>query len=339
MNRRTDRLPPLNALRAFEAAARHLSFKKAAAELHVTPGAVSAQVKLLEAHLGVALFRRLTRALELTSEAQTMLPKVREGLESLQAAVDRLRVREESAALTVLAPPNFAARWLVPRLHGFTSAHPLLELHLASRPSMIDGHENGEPARVADAREDAPTVAIRFGNGHYPGARVDEIFSAAYVPVCSPRLLTAEHPLREPADLRFHTLLHDDTVHEGAARPSWSDWLEAAGVSGIDGMRGPHFSDASLALEAAIEGMGVALAIKPLLCAEIEAGRLVVPLELAMPASWAYFLVSPEAGEERPAVEAFRAWILAEAAHAQRAERPHHARQADGGSNPLTRNI
>jgi LysR family transcriptional regulator, glycine cleavage system transcriptional activator len=321
MNRRTDRLPPLNALRSFEAAARHLSFKKAAAELHVTPGAVSAQVKLLESHLGVSLFRRLTRALELTSEAQTLLPKVREGLESLQEAVDRLRTREESAALTVVAPPNFAARWLVPRLHGFTSAHPSLELHLASRASMIDGHENGENARVTDAREDAPTVAIRFGSGHYPGARVDEVFSAAYVPVCSPKLLKGEPPLRAPGDLRFHTLLHDDTVLEGSARPSWSDWLEAAGVRGIDGQRGPHFSDASLALEAAIEGMGVALAIKPLLCAEIEAGRLVVPFDLAMPANWAYFLVSSEPDSAKPAVDAFRSWILAEAAHAKNPDR------------------
>ena len=321
MKRGTDRLPPLNALRAFEAAARHLSFKRAAAELHVTPGAVSAQVKLLEARLGVTLFRRLTRALELTSEAQTLLPKVREGLDNLQEAVGRLRAREDSAALTVLAPPNFAARWLIPRLHGFTSAHPSLELHVASRQSMIDGHENGEVVRVADAREDAPTVAIRFGTGHYPGARVDEVFSVGYIPVCSPKLLEGEHPLREPADLRFHTLLHDDTVLEESARPSWSDWLRSAGVSEVDEERGPHFSDASLALEAAIEGLGVALAIKPLLCAEIEAGRLVVPFDLVIPAKWAYFLVSPGPPAQASAVDAFRAWILAEAAHAKAAGR------------------
>src|SRR3954471_23106889 len=133
-----DLLPnaPLNALRAFDAAARHLSFKKAARELHVTAGAVSHQVKLLEDHLGVALFRRLTRALELTAEAQAMLPKVREGLDSLAEDVEKLRARDEVCALAVRAPPNFSARWLVPRLSRFTNAHPSLELHLASRPSM-----------------------------------------------------------------------------------------------------------------------------------------------------------------------------------------------------------
>jgi len=315
----TDRLPPLNAMRAFEATARHLSFKKAASELHVTAGAVSAQVKILEAHLGVTLFRRLTRALELTSEAQTILPKVREGLENLQDAVDRLRTREASAALTVIAPPNFASRWLVPRLQGFTSAHPSLELHVASRQATIDGRANGESARVSDAREGAPTVAIRFGNGQYAGYRVDEVFSVDYVPVCSPELMRGEHRLKKPEDLRYHTLLHDDTVTEDNARPNWGDWLQAAGVGGID-QHGPHFSDASLALEAAIEGLGVALAIKPLLCAEIEAGRLVVPFDLALPARWAYFLAAPESVADNSAVTAFREWILSEAAHAKRVQ-------------------
>jgi LysR family glycine cleavage system transcriptional activator len=318
----TERLPPLNALRAFEAAARHLSFKKAAAELHVTPGAVSHQVKILEAHLGVTLFRRLTRALELTSEAHTLLPKVREGLANLQEGVDRLRVREKRASLSVVAPPNFAARWLIPRLQGFTSAHPALELHVASRPSMIDGRENGDVPRIADAPEDTPMVSIRFGTGHYPGARVDEIFSADYAPVCSPKLLKGPHPIRTPDDLRHHTLLHDDTVAEGTARPNWTDWLQAAGVSGVDGSRGPHFSDASLALEAAIEGLGVALAIKPLLCGEIEAGRLVVPFDFAERANWSYFLVTPDAVAGNPAVVAFRDWILAQALQARSVRAP-----------------
>lgn len=308
-----ERLPPLNALRAFEAAARLLSFKNAARELHVTPGAISHQVKLLEEHLGVALFHRLTRALELTPEAQAMLPKVQEGLESLAAAVERVRARQAVAVLTVMAPPNFSARWLVPRLARFTQAHPSLELHLASRSAMIDARDN-DAGQPPDGTEDTPLVMVRFGDGHYPGARVDRLFSALYVPVCSPRLLKGEHPLRVPADLRFHTLLHDDTVVEEGVRPGWADWLRSVGLDAVDATRGPHFSDASLAVEAAIEGMGVALVLKPLVRSEIEAGRLAVPFDIAAPTSFAYYLVTPEPYAGIPHVAAFRAWLLEEVA-------------------------
>ena len=314
MGRPPERLPPLNALRAFEAAARLLSFKKAAKELHVTPGAVSHQIKLLEDHLGVALFRRLTRALELTAEAQAMLPKVREGLENLAAAVERVRARQASYSLTVIAPPNFAARWLVPRLARFTQSHPALELHVASRLAMIDGRENGHVAPPNDAPEDAPVVMVRFGEGRYPGAHVDQLFRAVYVPVCSPKLLKGEHPLKKPADLRFHTLLHDETVVEEGVRPNWHDWLEAVGVQGVDSSRGPSFSNASLAVEAAIEGMGVALTMKPLVRSEIQAKRLVVPFDIPAPAAFAYYLVTPETDAQNPGVAAFREWILAEVA-------------------------
>jgi LysR family glycine cleavage system transcriptional activator len=318
MAKGTNRLPPLNALRAFEAAARHLSFKNAARELHVTPGAVSHQVKLLEEHLGVALFRRLTRALELTAEAHVLLPKVQEGLGALAQAVERVRTGSGEGALTVIAPPNFAARWLIPRLGSFTGAHPNLELHLASRPAMIDGRADGAPLPPADARDSSPLAMVRFGDGRYPGARVDEVFSAAYVPVCSPKLLGGEHPLYTPYDLRFHTLLHDDTVLEEGARPSWGDWLQSVGVDGIDAARGPHFSDASLSLEAALEGMGVALAMKPLVHGDVEEGRLVMPFDIAAPASYSYYLVTPEGDQAGGAVAAFRDWILEESAAERR---------------------
>jgi len=314
MAKGNGRNAPLNALRAFEAAARHLSFKKAAKELHVTAGAVSHQIKVLEDHLGVALFRRLTRALELTPEAQSMLPKVREGLENLLEAVERVRARDDTTALTVIAPPNFAARWLIPRLSRFTTRHPNLELHVASRPTMIDGRETASlPEPVADA-QDAPLVMVRFGNGRYPGFHVDEVFSAKYVPVCSPRLLAGAHPLRTPEDLRYQTLLHDDTVVEEGARPSWGDWLASVGVTDIDATRGPHFSDASLSFEAAIEGMGVTLAMKPLVRSEIEAGRLVVPFDISAPASYSYYLVIPESNATDPSVGQFREWLMEEAA-------------------------
>jgi LysR family glycine cleavage system transcriptional activator len=309
-----SRLPPLNALRAFEAAARHLSFKNAARELHVTPGAVSHQVKVLEENLGMPLFRRLTRALELTPDGQALLPKVREGLLSLAEAVERVRSRGESRALTVIAPPNFAARWLVPRLARFTGQNPELDLHIASRPAMIDGRDDSDLVAVPDASEVAPIVMVRFGGGRYPGARVDEVFSAVYVPVCSPRLLRGAHALRKPADLRHHTLLHDDTVIEEGARPSWSAWLEAVGVKDVDASRGPHFSDASLSLEAALEGMGVALAMKPLVRNEIEAGRLAMPFDISAPAAYSYYLVTPEGSPSGGTVAAFRKWLLEESA-------------------------
>jgi LysR family glycine cleavage system transcriptional activator len=318
MARNPDRAAPLNALRAFEAAARHLSFKKAASELHVTPGAVSHQVKLLEDFLGVALFRRLTRALELTADARAILPKVREGLESLQAAVEKVRQREQTRALTVMTPPSFAARWLVPRLARFTLSNPHIELHVASRPGMIDAGENGVMVPLGDGRDDAPVIMVRFGNGHYPGLQVDEVFSAVYVPVCSPKLMKGAHGIRKPEDLRRHTLLHDDTVVEEGARPTWADFLASAGVQGIDAARGPHFSDASLALEAAIEGMGVVLAMKPLVSAEIEAGRLAIPFNITAPTNYAYYLVTPENAVENAGVSAFRDWLLAEAAAERR---------------------
>ena len=306
------RLPPLNALRAFEAAARHLSFKNAARELHVTPGAVSHHVKQLEESLGMPLFRRLTRALELTPEGHVLLPKVQEGLRNLAEAVERVRTRGEARTLTVMAPPNFAARWLIPRLSRFTENHPGLDLHVASRPSMIDGRGDSDTNPSPEASEVAPVAMVRFGDGRYPGARVDEVFSAVYVPVCSPKLRRASRPLKQPSDLRYHTLLHDETVIEEGARPSWGAWLESVGITDIDATRGTHFTDASLSLEAALEGMGVALAMKPLVRSEVEAGRLVMPFNITAPASYAYYLVTAESAKPDSAVAAFREWLLRE---------------------------
>src|SRR5258708_37032433 len=186
-------------------------------------------------------------------------------------------------------------------------------MDIASRQSMVDGRENGSVTVPDDMRPDNAIVMVRFGSGHYPGAHVDEVFSAVYVPVCSPRLLRGEHGLRKPEDLRYPTLLHDDTVIEEGARPSWNDWLQSVGVTDIDATRGPHFSDAALALDAAIEGMGVTLAMKPLLRTEIEAKRLAVPFDITAPTSYFYYLVTPEASAENRAVSSFRKWLLEEA--------------------------
>jgi LysR family glycine cleavage system transcriptional activator len=313
------RLPPLAALRAFEAAARSLSFKQAAEELHVTPAAVSQQIKALEGYLGVPLFRRLPRALALTTDAQAMLPKLREGFACLAAAVESTRQPVRESALTVSAPPSFAARWLVPRLPGFTAAHRDIDLHLRARLDTIDrqSHRSPAAAEAIDVRDATSEIAIRFGTGRYPGQRVDLLFAPGYIPACSPRLLAGMRPLRQPADLRRHALIHDETIPEEVDRPTWAQWLQLAGAGTVDATRGPRFSDASLAYEAALDGQGVVLALDALIRGDVAAGRLVTPFAVTLPTRYAYHLVVPEVLAERPAVAAFRAWLLEQA----RAER------------------
>jgi len=237
------RLPPLSALRAFEAVARHASFKKAAAELFVTPAAVSQQIKTLETYLGVALFRRLPRALELSEQGLAMLPKVREGLDCLVAAVEFARVRPD-ALLTVHAPPSFALRWLVPRLSRFGALHPDVKLRLASDVGNIDGVGRGPESLFVDLRDAGDAVAVRFGVNDYPGFRRDVLLAPEYVLVCSPDLLTRIGPLKTPADLRDQTLIHDESIPDESVRPSWAEWFRLAGVPDVDVSRGPRFSSA-----------------------------------------------------------------------------------------------
>lgn len=308
-------LPPLQSLRVFEAAARHLSFKRAAEELHVTPAAVSHQIKGLEDYLGVALFRRLTRALALTETGKAMLPKVQEGFECLALAVESTRRDVLRHSLRVTLPPSFATRWLMPRLPSFAAAHPEIDLAISTRLATIDVRD---PATLEGdlmaLREDREDVEIRYGSGHYPGLRADLIFPVDYVATCSPRFLTAKRPLRQPADLRYHLLIHDDTIPQRSERPSWPEWLKSAGVSGVDGERGPRFANSGLALEAAKDGLGVALAPRPLIARDVAAGQLAIPFSTAMPSRYAYYLVTPQASAERPEVRQFREWVLAEAA-------------------------
>ncbi|HSO08302.1 MAG TPA: transcriptional regulator GcvA [Pelomicrobium sp.] len=313
------RLPPLNAFRAFEAAARHLSFKKAAEELHVTPAAISHMVKALEEQLEVKLFRRLTRALELTDAGKAALPKVQEAFDSLAVAVERTRSHARAGPLAVSAPPLFAARWLVPRLYRFTERHPEIKLRISSAVGAIDdGGAGGQPPEAESGESNEDTlVTVRFGRGRYPGARIDWLFDAAYAPVCSPRLLRGSKPLATPEDLRHHTLLHDDTVRDVAERLSWEAWLKAAGVSGVDPARGPRFTNSALAIDAAVDGLGVALGVKPLVADDIAAGDLVAPFDVEVESGFAYYFVCDEAVAERPQVVAFRDWLLREAAAAQ----------------------
>ena len=296
----SPRLPPLAALRAFEAAARHLSFTRAADELHVTQTAISHQIRGLEERLGVRLFRRLPRGLVLTDEAQRYLPAVREAFARLEAATAELLAGRTSGALTASVLPSFAAKWLVPRLGRFRTAHPDIDLRISTSQHLVDF-----------AREDVE-VGIRMGRGHYPGLRVDRLFGETLMPVCSPALLEGEHPLRQPADLRHHVLLHDDDY------TGWQLWLQLAGVEGVDAGRGPIFSDSALVVQAAAEGQGVALARTALAAWDIAAGRLVKPFDVTMPHDLAYYLVCPEANAERPRIAAVRAWLLAEAARYER---------------------
>lgn len=308
------RLPPLSALRAFESAARHLSFKKAAEELHVTPAAVSLQIKTLENYLGVTLFLRLTRALELTSHGEAMLPKVREGFDSLAAAVEATH-RSRGGILAVTAPPSFAARWLLPRLPRFSAAHPDVDVRLSSSPTTVDrrGFSTVLDEAMVDPRDGNSEMAIRYGTGNYPGYRVELIFTADCVPVCSPALLRGTSALTVPDDLRHCVLIHDETIDDEERQPNWREWLKLAGVRGVDGRKGPHFSNAVLAVEAALDGQGVALALRPLVEADVAAGRLVMPFDIAVPSPYAYYLVMPTVVADRPSVAAFRDWVLAEA--------------------------
>lgn len=314
----TVRLPPLNALRAFEIAARHLSFKRAAEELSVTPTAVSHQIRGLEEDLGVPLFRRLTRALELTPEGAAMLPKLREAMGAIAESVEAVRAMRPLSRLSVVAPPSFASRWLVPRLQRFAELHPQVELHLASATKAIDGRDAAglgiEPLNAPlSARAEGGQLWIRFGTGAYPGYRSELLLEPEYTAVCSPALLRAKIPLRQPSDLRRHCLIHDDTVPDTRERPTWVEWLQAAGVSAVRADAGLHFSDSGLAIAAALDGLGVALVSKPLVATEVAAGRLVVPFGISLRRRFAYYIVTPQAVVPRANVAAFREWLLDEA--------------------------
>ena len=298
-----SRLPPLNALRAFEAAARHMSVSRAAAELHVTPAAVSHQIRALEEQLGVTLFRRLNRGLALTEEGALIAPGLRDGFDRLTTAMRRLDERRTGGALVVSVAPSFAAKWLVPRLERFTRAHPEIDVRISATMEL------------ADLRRDAVDVAIRFGWGGYPGLDVHQLTTETTTPLCSPALLAGPHPLREPADLRHHVLIHDDSMAFDPTAPDWRMWLKAAGVDGIvDVARGQHFTYGDHAIQAAVNGVGVLLGRQSLAGDDLAAGRLLMPFELCLPVRPAYYLVMPAGGQRPPRVTAFRDWVLAEAA-------------------------
>ncbi|SRR5258706_1371634 len=291
------RLPPLGALRAFEAAARHVSFSRAAEELNVTPAAISHQVKQLEAWLGVPLFRRLTRALRLTDEGQALLPALGQAFDRLALAVEKVSAGGAAGTLTVSALTTFVLNWLVPRLPRFQAAHPELDVRLSTSRALVDF-----------ARDDVD-VAVRYGTGRWPDVRADKLFDDILTPLCGAAF---KDRLRAPADLIGMPLLQSDDTN-----PEWALWLEAAGVAHPNPGRGPSFDSTRIAVDAAIDGLGVAIGGTRLFADVLAQGRLFQPFALAVPSGRAYWLVSPAVTAERPKVRAFRDWVLAEVASAQ----------------------
>ena len=291
------RLPPLNALRAFEAAARHLSFTKAADELFVTQAAVSHQIKALEETLGVQLFRRHNRRLELTRAGQDYLPPLRDAFDMMAVATRRLRPDNESAQLKVSTLQSFATKWLIPRLARFHERHPEID------PMISTSH------RLVDLEAEDVDVAIRVGQGNYPELHVVLLMDDLAFPVCSPRLLDGPKPLRQPADLANHVLLHDFSVSRDGDAPNWRNWLKRAQVTGVDAERGPSYNDTAMALQAAIAGQGIALARRSLVVDDLKAGILVCPFGPEMPTRFSWYLVCAPSSVEHPKVRAFLRWL------------------------------
>lgn len=290
------RLPSLNALRSFESSARHESFTKAAAELSVTQGAVSQQVKALEDELGVKLFRREHQRLAITEAGRDYLGVVRDAFDRLSMGTERLLQRQGTGLLNVSTSPNFAAKWLVHRLGRFSEAHPEIDLRISASLHHVDF-----------AREDVD-LAVRHGDGRWPGLDVSRLCAEELFPVCSPALLQGPKALKSPADLKRFPLLHsNDATH-------WTRWLERAHVAGVNVDKGVVFNQASMAIDAAIQGQGVAMARTALAAWDLLSGRLVRPFPLALEAPFALWIVCPRATAELPKIATFRKWLLEEAA-------------------------
>ena len=291
---------PLNSLRAFETSARLLSFVKAAEELHVTPAAVSHQVKRLEEYLGVQLFRRLPRGLLLAETGQILMSELREVFLRLDKAMERVLESDSSGALAISVAPAFAVKWLVPRLQKFDSLHPDIDLRMSSSLGVID------------FQRDAFDAAVRLGQGRYPGLEAVKLFDESVTPLCSPRILEGTDKLHSPDDLSRHVLLHDDSMAFDPAAPDWNTWLKGAGARRVDASRGTHFGQPDHALQAAIDGAGVVLGWRYLAADDITAGRLVQPFSLTLLLGSAFYLVYPEAYGGRPKVMTFRDWLIEE---------------------------
>jgi len=292
----TARLPSLNGLRAFEAAARHLSFTQAASELNVTQTAISHQIRRLEEELGIRLFIRKNRALALTTKARDYLPGVRAAFNDLRLATDQLLRKGEDNVLTVSTLASLAVKWLLPRLSTFQKAHPKIDVRITTSTNLVEFRSGDVDA------------AIRYGRGHWQGLRADWLMADELFPVCSPALLTSRRPLRTPEDLRDHVLLHTGASDSD----DWRLWLTAAGLpTEISKQPGITFDLSLMTVQAAVDGIGVAMGRTSYVQDDIAKGRLVVPFNITLPADAGFYLVSPEGSADPPKLKAFRDWLLA----------------------------
>jgi LysR family glycine cleavage system transcriptional activator len=297
-----QRLPGLAAFRTFEAAAKSLSFSRAAATLGVTPAAVSSQIRSLEDQLGVQLFARTSRQVRLTAAGEILLTGVSEAFATLTRSVAQLSTAG-AHTLRVTCSASVAAKWLLPRLERFRQEQPGVDVMIDASDAIVDLDAGG------------PALAIRFGRGVWPGTRADRLFEEFVFPVCSPALLQGPHPLLTPGDLRFHRLIHLEWRASGDNWPDWRTWLLAAGVTDVDASHGLSMTSYALASQAAIAGQGVALGNTSLVGDDLASGRLVRPFALSVKVApdFAYYVVTPVGGAAQPLVAAFRAWALAEA--------------------------
>jgi LysR family glycine cleavage system transcriptional activator len=290
------RLPPLNALKSFEAAARNESFARAAVELYVTPGAVSHQVKALEAELGLKLFSREHQKLVMTTSGREYLGVVRGALDQIALGTERIMQRQNLGILTVSTSPDFAAKWLAQRLGRYGEAHPGVDLRVSAAMHHVDF-----------AREDVD-VAVRHGDGNWLSLDTTRLCSEQLFPVCSPKLMSARQRLKSPADVMKFPLLHLDD------RTDWSRWLATAGVENVELSGGQIWNRASMLIDAAVDGQGIALARTALAAWDLISGRLVRPFATALRLSKSYWIVSPKVTSTLSKIRSFRDWMLAEAA-------------------------
>jgi LysR family glycine cleavage system transcriptional activator len=298
-------MPPLNALRAFEAAARHLSLTKAARELHVTAGALSHQIRGLEDLLRIKLFKRGVRSIALTPAGKQLYPGLQTGFLHIRDAVAALSDEGDERVLVISTAPGFTSKWLAPRLYRFSNAYPEIDARVSSSLSNANFTTDGVDVAVRNLPIDTAAAA---------GLVLEKLIELSLLPVCSPKLIEERGRFAAPEALKGAPLIHDDSLAHRAEMPTWTDWFKAAGLEGIDATRGLRFNSADHALDATVEGAGVLLAHDVLAYDDLRTGRLVAPFELTLRSGRAYYFVCADNRQDRRHVQAFRDWIKHEVA-------------------------